>query len=145
MWQNEVLNDERGFPRLIPRRFADRNTVEIFGRTTLYGLLGKVGLSVRRDKCHVYGTNAESVATALDITHTKDSLKVLSACVSRDQPKQARFGQKARSVPIDLHDAARVGNTNGISCRRAAGAGGTTGLGPTFQTKLSTSTLPSMR
>jgi hypothetical protein len=42
--------------------------------TTLYALLGKVGLGVRREKCHVYGTKAEDVAEALDITHTKDSL-----------------------------------------------------------------------
>jgi hypothetical protein len=55
---------------------------------TLYALLGKIGLSVRRDTGHVYGTNAESVANALNITHTKDSLKVLSASVSRD-PTQA--------------------------------------------------------
>jgi hypothetical protein len=56
--------------------------------TTLYALLGKVGLSVRRYKCHVYGFKAEKVAEALNITHTKHSIKVLSACVSRD-PTQA--------------------------------------------------------
>jgi hypothetical protein len=78
--------------------------------TTLYALLGKVGLSVRRDKCHVYGTNAERVATALDSTHTKDSLKVLSACVSRD-PTQASAAlakklEAYQSIFTTLHESA---------------------------------------
>jgi hypothetical protein len=76
---------------------------------TLYNLLGKIGLNVRRDKCHVYGTSAANVATALNITHTPDSLKVLSACISRD-PAQASAAlvkklEAYQSIFATLHES----------------------------------------